>query len=68
MDIFLVSEEAKAWEGWGTALKPAQEPICLARKPLSAPTIAANVLKWGVPALLIEMDVVIGIDPVIDDP
>ena len=34
------------WEGWGTALKPANEPICLARKPLSEKTIAENVLKW----------------------
>ena len=35
------------WEGWGTALKPAHEPIVLARKPLSEKTIASNVLKWG---------------------
>ena len=35
------------WEDWGTALKPANEPICLARKPLSERTIAENVLKWG---------------------
>lgn len=35
------------WEGWGTALKPANEPICVARKPLSEKTIADNVLKWG---------------------
>lgn len=34
------------WQGWGTALKPAHEPICVARKPLSG-TVAANVLKWG---------------------
>jgi site-specific DNA-methyltransferase (adenine-specific) len=33
--------------GWGTALKPAWEPICLARKPLSESSIAANVLKHG---------------------
>ena len=42
-----ITESAKQWEGWGTALKPAIEPICLARKPLSEKTIAANVLKWG---------------------
>jgi site-specific DNA-methyltransferase (adenine-specific) len=36
-----------AWDGWGTALKPAYEPICLARKPLEG-TVAQNVLKWGV--------------------
>jgi len=35
------------WEGWGTALKPAHEPICMARKPLSESTVAENVLKWG---------------------
>ena len=35
------------WEGWGTALKPAHEPICMARKPLSEKTVAENVLKWG---------------------
>jgi site-specific DNA-methyltransferase (adenine-specific) len=33
--------------GWGSALKPANEPICMARKPLSESSIAANVLKWG---------------------
>lgn len=34
-------------EGFGTALKPANEPICLARKPISEKTIAANVRRWG---------------------
>src|SRR5690606_17890947 len=43
--------EAKQWEGWGTALKPAYEPIILARKPLSEATVAENVLKWGTGAL-----------------
>lgn len=38
-------------DGWGTALKPAHEPICLARKPLSEKTVAANVLRWGVGAI-----------------
>jgi len=38
---------AKQWQGWGTALKPALEPICMARKPLSEKTVAANVLRWG---------------------
>lgn len=42
---------ASQWEGWGTALKPAVEPIILARKPLSERTVAANVLKWGTGAL-----------------
>jgi hypothetical protein len=38
---------AERWQGWGTALKPAHEPIVVARKPLSEGTVAANVLKWG---------------------
>lgn len=38
------------WEGWGTALKPAYEPIVLARKPFEG-TVAANVAKWGCGAL-----------------
>jgi site-specific DNA-methyltransferase (adenine-specific) len=42
------------WDGWGTALKPAHEPIVLARKPLSEPTVAANVLKWGTGALNVD--------------
>ncbi len=41
------------WQGWGTALKPAWEPICLARKPLIG-TVAANVLEHGVGALNID--------------
>ena len=48
------SEESRRWSGWGTALKPAHEPICLARKPLSEKTVAANVLKWGTGAINIE--------------
>jgi len=35
------------WEGFGTALKPAHEPICMARKPLEGKTIVENVLKHG---------------------
>ncbi len=46
--------EAKQWEGWGTCLKPANEPIVLARKPLSEKTIADNVLKWGTGGLNID--------------
>ena len=38
--------EAKFWDGWGTALKPACEPIVVARKPIEG-TVASNVLKWG---------------------
>jgi len=45
--------EAKQWEGWGTALKPACEPICVARKPLEG-TVAENVLKYGVGGMNID--------------
>lgn len=38
--------EAEAWQGWGTALKPAFEPIVVARKPLTG-TVAESVLKYG---------------------
>jgi DNA modification methylase len=48
------SVEAAAWEGWGTALKPAQEPICMARKPLSEKTVAKNVLRWGTGAINVD--------------
>ena len=44
---------AKQWSGWGTALKPAIEPIILARKPLDG-TVAANVLAHGVGGLNID--------------
>lgn len=42
------------WNGWGTALKPANEPIVLARKPLSEKTVADNVLKWGCGAINVD--------------
>jgi len=45
--------EAQQWQGWGTALKPAHEPICVARKPLTG-TVASNVLEWGTGALNID--------------
>jgi len=41
-------------EGWGTALKPAHEPIVVARKPLSEKTVAQNVLKWGTGGINID--------------
>jgi DNA modification methylase len=44
---------AKQWEGWGTALKPAHEPIVVARKPVIG-TVAANVLQHGTGALNID--------------
>ena len=48
-----ITNEAKQWEGWGTALKPAHEPICVARKPLIG-TVANNVLTYGTGALNID--------------
>ena len=45
--------EAEVWDGWGTALKPAHEPIVLARKPLDG-TVANNVLTHGVGGLNID--------------
>lgn len=47
------TDSAKQWQGWGTALKPANEPICMARKPLIG-TVAENVLKYGTGALNID--------------
>lgn len=45
--------EAQQWQGWGTALKPAWEPIVVARKPLIG-TVAANVLAHGTGAINID--------------
>ena len=47
------TDKAKQWAGWGTALKPAHEPIVLARKPLIG-TVAANVITHGTGALNID--------------
>ena len=47
------TEEAKKWQGWGTSLKPAHEPICLARKPFDV-TVAENVLLHGTGAINID--------------
>jgi DNA modification methylase len=47
------TEAAKQWDGWGTALKPALEPITVARKPFKG-TVAANVLEYGTGALNID--------------
>lgn len=48
------TDEAKEWQGWGTALKPAHEPIVLARKPLAEKTVAANVVEYGTGGLNID--------------
>jgi len=50
-----VTKGQSEWEGWGTALKPAHEPIVLARKPLSEKSVALNVLKWGTGGLNIDV-------------
>lgn len=47
------TDAARQWEGWGTALKPAWEPVILARKPLAG-TVAANVQAHGTGALNID--------------
>ena len=47
------TKAARQWAGWGTALKPALEPITVARKPLAG-TVAANVLAHGTGALNID--------------
>lgn len=52
-DKVAITEEAKKWSGWGTCLKPAYEPIILARKPVEG-TVADNVMKWGVGGLNID--------------
>ena len=48
------TEAARQWQGWGTALKPAFEPVLMFRKPLSEGTVAANVLEHGTGALNID--------------
>jgi len=47
------TDAARQWQGWGTALKPAWEPIVMARKPLAG-TVAANVLQHGTGALNVD--------------
>jgi hypothetical protein len=49
-----ITEDTSEWEGWGTALKPALEPITVARKPISEKTVAENVLKWGTGGINID--------------
>jgi len=47
------TEQGKKWQGWGTALKPAWEPIIVARKPIVG-TVANNVMKYGTGAINID--------------
>src|SRR5699024_3517801 len=46
--------DAERWQGWGTALKPAHEPIIMARKPLAEKTVARNVLAHGTGAINVD--------------
>lgn len=51
----IITKGTSEWEGYGTALKPAHEPICLARKPIEKGlTVAENCLKWGTGGLDID--------------
>lgn len=54
LDYAPMSDEAKQWEGWGTALKPAIEPIILARKPLAESSVVKNVREHGAGAIHID--------------
>jgi site-specific DNA-methyltransferase (adenine-specific) len=47
------TDAAREWDGWGTALKPAYEPIIVARKPLVG-TVAANVQQYGTGAINVD--------------
>jgi len=49
-----IGKKVDEYEGWGTALKPAHEPIVMARKPLSEKTVVNNVLEWGTGGINIE--------------
>ena len=60
-----VQGEMNEYEGWGTALKPAHEPIVMARKPLSEKSIADNVLKHGTGGINID-DCRVGVTPTIN--
>jgi len=51
---YVLTKGNSEWEGWGTALKPACEPIVVARKPLSEKNVALNVLKWGTGGINID--------------
>lgn len=48
------TDDAIKYDGWGTALKPALEPITVARKPLSEKNVASNVLKYGTGGINID--------------
>ena len=66
METAPATEAAQQWDGWGTALKPALEPITVARKPLIG-TVAENVLTHGTGAINVD-GCRVETDPNIDDP
>lgn len=49
-----IKEAQNEWNGWGTALKPAYEPVVVARKPIEEKTVAENCLKYGTGGLNID--------------
>lgn len=49
-----LKEAQNEWNGWGTALKPAYEPVVVARKPIEEKTVAENCLKYGTGGLNID--------------
>ena len=53
-EVEIVTKGTSEYEGWGTALKPALEPITVARKPLAEKTVAENVLKYGTGGINID--------------
>jgi site-specific DNA-methyltransferase (adenine-specific) len=59
-------KDAKKWFGWGTQLKPANEPICLVRKPLLRKNIVENVLDMGTGSINID-ECRIPVNPDVDD-
>ncbi|MBM5818396.1 MAG: site-specific DNA-methyltransferase, partial [Cyanobacteria bacterium K_Offshore_surface_m2_239] len=61
------TDAAKQWAGWGTALKPALEPITVARKPLIG-TVAENVLQHGTGAINVDGCRVEGVPPSVPQP
>jgi site-specific DNA-methyltransferase (adenine-specific) len=54
IETIATTPEAQKWQGWGTALKPAFEPVVVARKPLGGRTVAENVLLHGTGGLNID--------------
>jgi DNA modification methylase len=54
LDEGAITSAARQWQGFGTSLKPAHEPLVLARKPLAEPTVAANVLRHGTGAINVD--------------